>query len=74
MILGYEFVYRKPSLLLPYVFQTILLSNHAILSTSHSKMGDKKGFLFLTDASYGNLSGYIFARQGMTKKSFTVVA
>ena len=29
---------------------TICLSNHVILSTSHFKMGDKKGFLFLTDA------------------------
>jgi hypothetical protein len=37
-------------------------------------MGDKKGFLFLTDASYGNLYGSIFPRQRMTKKSFTVVA
>jgi hypothetical protein len=30
-------------------------------------MGDKKGFLFLTDASSGNLYGSIFSRQRMTK-------
>ena len=39
---------------------TICLSNHVILSTSHFKMGDKKGFYFQLTLSYGNLSICIF--------------